>query len=208
LKNKTQIENTQKQTKSVFGQIMSELLSRTIKLSGCQSNGFRLQKKGNYPFYIHEGYPKFFIVKESNLLIKDVNKKVLYDQKGNKMLDCMCGNVINGHFDSSFPFFSNNGSFWTNSTTNLLSSITKEQREFVGSTRNICNLSGCESVALIPLKTEDNIIGLVHLADPRENMFTIKKISELEKIADEFASIIKRAYDITEKLHKIDKIIS
>ena len=208
MKKNTLIESTQKQAESVFNQTMLEILSRTIKISRCQSNGFRLQKNDDFPFYIHEGYPNFFIAKESNLLVKDKNGELVYDQKGNKILDCMCGNILNGKFNSAFPFFSNKGSFWTNNTTNLLSSITKEQRKFIGSTRNLCNLCGYESVALIPLKTDDNIIGLIHLADPRENMFTSEKITELEMVADEFASIIKRAYEITEKLCIIDKMIS
>ena len=187
---------------------MCELLSRIIDISRCQSNGFRLQKNDDFPFYIQEGYPNFFIAKESNLLVKDKNGEIVYDQKGNKILDCMCGKIINGKFNSTFPFFSNKGSFWTNNTTNLLSNITKEQKKFIGSTRNLCNLSGYESVALIPLKVDNKIIGLIHLADPRENMFTTEKITELEMVADEFASIIKRVYEITEKLCLIDKMIS
>lgn len=208
MENKTLTQNTQKQTKSVFNQTMRELLSRTIKISHCQSNSFRLQKNDDFPFYIHEGYPNFFITKENNLLVKNKNGEFVYDQKGTKILDCMCGNIINGKFNSTFPFFSKKGSFWTNNTTNLLSNITKEQRKFIGPTRNVCNLCGYESVALIPLKTDNNIIGLIHLADPRENMFPTKKITELEMVADEFSSIIKRAYEITKKLCLIDKMIS
>ena len=208
MKNNTLIKSTQMQDKTVFNQVMLEILSRTKEISQCQSNGFRLQENDDFPFYSHEGYPNFFIVKENPLLVRDKNEEITCDQKGNKILDCMCGNIINGKFNSSFPVFSNKGSFWTNSTTKFLSTITKEQKEFIGPTRNVCNLCGYESVALIPLKTDGNIIGLIHLSDPRENMFTIEKISELEKVADEFASIIKRAYKITEKFFKIDKMIS
>jgi len=119
----------------------------------------------------------------------------------------MCGNILREHFDPAFPFFSEKGSFWSNSTTFLLSSITKEQSKFIGSARNICNYSGYESVGLIPLKIGARVLGLVHLADPRENMFTVEKIMELERVAEESASIIKHAYEIKEKLLKMDKII-
>lgn len=208
MENKLLQQRTTKQDESLFNQVMLAILSRTIEISQCQSNGFRLKKDNDFPFYIHEGYPNFFIKKESNLLSKDNTEKIKYDQKGNKILDCMCGNIIAGHFNSDFPFFSKKGSFWTNNTTKLLSNITKEQRETIGPTRNLCNLSGYESVALIPLKTNGHTTGLIHIADPRKNMFTIEKISKLERIADQFASIIKQAYEIQEKLLEIDKIIS
>lgn len=187
---------------------MLAILSRTIEISQCQSNGFRLEKADDYPFYIHDGYPNFFIKKENRLLFKDNSEKIVFNQKDKKILDCMCGNIIAGHFNSDFPFFSKKGSFWTNSTTKLLSSITKEQREAIGSTRNMCNISGYESIALIPLKIDGHTMGLIHIADPRENMFTIEKIFKLEKVADQFASIIKRAYEIQEKILAIDKIIN
>ncbi|MHA2407705.1 MAG: GAF domain-containing protein [Candidatus Ranarchaeia archaeon] len=202
------MESTQKQNEAVFKQTIWKILSKTIEVSGCQSNAIRLQKNGDFPFYVHKGYPDFFIVKENSLLLGEKNKEGVYVQECGKILECMCGNVINSHFNSSFPFFSNKGSFWTNSSTNLLDTITEEQRKFIGYTRNLCNYSGYESVALIPLKIDGNTLGLVHLADPRENMFTVEKISELEMLADEFASIIKRAYEITEIFSKINKMIS
>ena len=119
----------------------------------------------------------------------------------------MCGNVINGNFNSSFPFFTPKGSFWTNSTTNLIKNFTQEQKNFIGKTRNMCNFSGYESIALIPLKTEKKIIGLIHIADPREKMFTKKKLSQLESISTKAASIIQNTYEITKKLQKIDNMI-
>lgn len=120
----------------------------------------------------------------------------------------MCGNIIEKRVNPDFPFFSKKGSFWTNSTTLLLSSITEEQKKFIGNTRNLCNYSGYESVALIPIEIDGKITGLVHIADPRENMFTIEKIGKLETTADETASIIKCANEIRKKLLEIDKIIS
>ena len=38
------------------------------------------------------------------------------DGVGNPILECMCGNVICRRFDPSKPFFTDYGSFWTNST--------------------------------------------------------------------------------------------
>ncbi|MHA2325292.1 MAG: hypothetical protein ACXACB_07830 [Promethearchaeota archaeon] len=207
MRNRRLLKTTTNKDDSVFKFVLQQILSRAIKISSCQSVSIRLDEKGDFPFYVHEGYPNFFLLKENSLSKRDKDGHILYDKNDFQILDCMCGNVIRGHFDPAFPFFSKKGSFWTNNTTNLLSCITKEQRKFIGPTRNMCNYSGYESVALIPLKTDGTIVGLIHLADPRENMFTIKKISEIEKVADEFAAIIKHVNKITEKLLKIDRII-
>ena len=192
---------------SVFELTLKEILSRIIKISQCQAVSIRLQEKDDYPYYLYEGLPDFFVLKENSLLAKDDKGDPILDSDGSPILDCMCGNVIKGHFNPKFPFFSQYGSFWTNSTTQLLSSITKQQREFIGFTRNLCNYSGYESVGLIPLKTGEAIIGLIHLADPRENMFNVEIIGKLERVAAESALIIQKAKEIMEKLNEIDKII-
>lgn len=206
------LENTglsisfEKQDSSILSIALQEILSRIARISGCQSTSIRLQENGDFPFFVHRGFPGFFVLKENSLLVRGENEQIVYDQNGFPLLDCMCGNVISGRFNSAFPFFSEKGSFWTNSTTLLLSSLTEKQKKFVGPTRNLCNYSGYESVALIPLKNDENIIGLVHLADPREDMFTIKKIEELELIADESAAIIERAAEIIERLSRINHV--
>ena len=192
---------------SVFELTLKEILSRIIKISQCQAVSIRLQEKDDYPYYLYEGLPDFFVLKENSLLAKDDKGDLIRDNDGSPILECMCGNIIKGHFNPKFPFFSQNGSFWTNNTTQLLSSITKQQRKFIGSTRNLCNYSGYESVALIPIITVEAILGLIHLTDPRENMFNIERIEELERAAAESALIIQRAKEIMQKLNEIDKMI-
>jgi len=197
-------DNIKKRKNSIFRRVLQETLSRIDTISGCQAASIRLLEKGDFPFVVFKGLPNFFVQKENSLLVRDENNQSVYDQNGLQLLDCMCGNVIRRRFNPTFPFFSKNGSFWTNSTTLLLSSLTEKQKKFVGPTRNLCNYSGYESVALIPLKNDGNIIGLFHLADPREDLFTIEKIEELELIADESAAIIECAEEIIERLSRIN----
>ena len=201
-------DNVEKQDNSIIKLVLQEILSRVITISGCQGASIRLRKNGDFPFVVHSGIPDFFVLKESSLLVRDEKDQIVHDQHGPKLSECMCRNVIRGHYNPAFPFFSKRGSFWTNSTTLLLSNITEKQRNFVGPTRNLCNYSGYESVALIPLKNERNIIGLVHLVDPREKMFTVEKIATLELVAEESAAIIKCAEEIVERLSDIDNVSS
>ncbi len=92
----------------------------------------------------------------------------------------MCGNVIRGRFDPSRSFFTERGSFWTNATTELLATTTEKDRQ--ARTRNRCNGEGYESVALIPLRSSNEVIGLLQLNDHRRGMFTPDKIRFFEEM--------------------------
>jgi signal transduction histidine kinase len=93
----------------------------------------------------------------------------------------MCGNVISERFDPSKPFFTEQGSFWTNSTSELLATAIEEDRRSL--TRNRCNGEGYESVALIPLRSGDKSWGLIQLNDKREGRFTQEIIAAWERLA-------------------------
>ena len=104
--------------------------------------------------------------------------EVVRDGQGNPVLECMCGNVLCGRTDPALPFFTEGGSFWTNGTTELLASTTEADRQ--ARTRNRCNGEGYESVALIPLRSGDEIIGLLQLNDHRRDQFTLEMIHFFE----------------------------
>jgi hypothetical protein len=118
----------------------------------------------------------------------------------------MCGNVLKGRIDQKFPFFTEKGSFWTNSTTKLLESTTEEDR--LARTRNMCNYSGYESVALIPIRLGNNTLGLIQMNDPREDMFTLQGIENYEFLADRVASIVLGVFEIQDKLDGIFELVN
>ena len=130
------------------------------------------------------------------------------DDEGNPLLECMCGNVLKGRFDPKFPYFTNKGSFWTNSTTQLLATMTRDERRVVGRTRDMCHNSGYESVALIPMHVEGRTLGLIQFNDPRENMFTPKKIEMYELIADHVGAVVFNAFEIMENASLIFNLIT
>jgi hypothetical protein len=188
--------------------VLVEILEEVGALSGCQSVGIRLEKDGDYPYYVYNGFPGFFILKENSLCARDEEGRLVMDDDSNPLLECMCGNILKGRFDPEFPFFTEKGSFWTNSTTQLLATITREQRQVVGRTRDMCHHSGYESVALIPMRVEGRTLGLIQLNDPRENMFTPEKIETFELIADHVGAVVLNAYEITERMAHILDIIA
>jgi len=182
-------------------QVLTEILGEICTLSDCQSVAIRLHNNGDYPYYVHEGFPDFFIIKENSLCARDDEGNPILDEDGNPLLECMCGNVLKGRFDPKLSYFTEKGSFWTNSTTQLLETTTEKER--LTRTRNMCNYSGYESVALIPMRTGNITLGLIQMNDPRENMFTLKEIENYEFIADHIGSVVFSALEIQEKMEDI-----
>ena len=149
--------------------------------SGCEAVGIRLHEKGDYPYYEVRGFPAEFVLAENSLCSRSDTGEVIRDSTGNPVLDCMCGNVISGRFDPSKPFFTEGGSFWTNSTTELLASTTEADRQ--ARTRNRCNGEGYESVALIALHVGDDRMGLLQLNDRQKGRFSPEDIALWERLA-------------------------
>jgi PAS domain S-box-containing protein len=162
--------------------------------SGCEAVGIRLKEGEDYPYFETRGFPADFVKAESSQCIRDLNEQLLRDNEGNPVLECMCGNVLCGRFDASKPFFTQHGSFWTNSTTQLLASTTEADRQ--ARTRNRCNGEGYESVALISLRGGGEIFGLVQCNDSREGRFTAEKIAMLERAAGSLAIALRQRQSV------------
>lgn len=149
--------------------------------SGCEAVGIRLKEGDDYPYYEARGFPKKFILLENELCARDNDGEIILDSEHDPIIECMCGNVICGRFDPSQPFFTADGSFWTNCTTELLASTGEEDRQ--SRTRNRCNGEGYESVALIPLQVGKQQLGLLQLNDRKKGLLSHETISLWERLA-------------------------
>ncbi len=170
--------------------LIYDILIEISEFSGIEAVGIRYKEGEDYPYFDTIGFPESFTRKENFLLARDKKGKILYDPDGKPFLECMCGNIISKRTDSSFVFFTKAGSFWTNSTTNLLATTTDEERQT--HTRNHCNAAGYESVALIPLVSGNETIGLLQLNDKRKNRFTEEMIHFFEDIGTIIGVAFKR----------------
>ena len=169
--------------------------------SGCEAVGVRLRQEGDYPYFETRGFPPQFVRAENSLCARDRGGQIVCDQAGNPVLECMCGNVICGRFDLKLPFFTKQGSFWTNSTTQLLASTTETERK--AQTRNRCHGQGYESVALIPLRMGEQRLGLLQLNDRRRGVFTPELIRFWERLADQLAVAVAK-FLADEELHRLN----
>ena len=153
--------------------------------SGCSAVGIRLREGDDYPYFEARGFPREFLLAENSLCSRDAGGAAIRDSEGNPQFECMCGNVICGRTDPLKPFFTVNGSFYTNSTTRLLATTSDADRQ--ARTRDRCNGEGYESVALIPLRAGEQRLGLLQFNDRRPDLFSPALIDLWEHLAGHLA---------------------
>ncbi|HTY75676.1 MAG TPA: ATP-binding protein, partial [Candidatus Nanoarchaeia archaeon] len=173
------------------GDLVRSVTSFLMEQSKCEAVGIRLEKNDDYPYYETKGFPLRHVQLENQLCARDDQGNILRDDKHDPVLECMCGNIIKRRFDSSKPFFTQKGSFWTNSTTDLLATSTEKDRQV--RTRNRCNGEGYESVALIALHAGNRQLGLIQFNDKRKGMFTLNAIQQWETLADHLSLALAKA---------------
>ncbi|MBU0991509.1 MAG: response regulator [Proteobacteria bacterium] len=171
------------------------LLIKTFSES--EAVGIRLNDGEDFPYYFTNGFSSDFVQAENHLCVKDADGKTVRDAAGNPVLECMCGNVICGRTDPALPFFTQHGSFWTNSTTALLAATSEKDRQ--ARTRNRCHGEGYESVALIPLRSGKKVLGLLQLNDRRKDRLSLDRIHFLEGIGNSIGIALDRKRVMEEK---------
>jgi two-component system, cell cycle sensor histidine kinase and response regulator CckA len=161
-------------------ELMRALVLYFQRLAGCETVEVRLRDGDDFPYYETRGFSEEFVMAGNRLCAFDPAGVPVCGGSSHPALDCICGNVLCGHFDPAKSFFTAHGSFWSSCTTELLASTTEEDRQ--AKTRNRCNGEGYESVALIPLRSLGETFGLFQFTDKRKGRFTAAKIALLEEM--------------------------
>lgn len=166
------------------------LLEEIKEVTGLEAVGFRLKVDADFPYYETLGFPVKFVERESELCERTAEGELIRDSNGDPFLVCMCGSVLRGRTDPAQPFFTEGGSFWTNSTTTLLAETTEEDRQ--GWTCNGCNRAGYESVALIPLTAGNETSGLLQLNDRRPDRLSRETVELFEELGSTIGLLYRR----------------
>jgi PAS domain S-box-containing protein len=181
-----QLLNRRLDARELLGAILREIQV----FSGMEAVAIRLRNGDEYPYFVYSGLSRSFVEAENTLCTRHHSGSALRDPGSAPALDCMCGSVIQGRTDSRLPFFTEYGSFWTNSTSDLLANTSETDRQArIG---NRCHGEGYESVALIPLRSEAETLGLLQLNDSRRNCFTEQTIRFFEGIGASVGIVLAR----------------
>jgi PAS domain S-box-containing protein len=164
--------------------------------TGFDAVGIRLQDGDDFPYFAQEGFSEDFLQMENSLVERTVDGGLRQKKDGDVRLECTCGLVISGKIDLVNPLFTQGGSCWTNDSSQLLDIPPGDDLRL--NPRNQCVHQGYASLALIPIRNRDKVVGLIQLNDRRKGRLNLVTIELLEGIASHIGSALmrKRAEDI------------
>jgi len=169
---------------------IQRILSTVKSATGFDAVGMRLQKGDDFPYYAQDGFSDDFLRVENSLVARDPGGDICRNSDGSISLECTCGLVISGKTDPSNPLFTPRGSCWTNDSFSLLElPVSSDPRRHP---RNRCIHQGYASVALVPIRKNQQIIGLLQLNDRRKGQFNRDAINALEEIASHIGEALMR----------------
>ena len=169
---------------------IAEILALIKEAFAVDAIGIRLKDGDDFPYSATKGFPDSYLRTEKYLFARDDTGAVIHDENGNPMLECLCGNVLFKNTDISLPFFTEHGSFWTNSTTDLMNS--ENARRLAPWRHDHCHTQGYESIALIPLIVGSDIIGLLQLNHKKKGFFSPDLIRFLEGLGASIGIAVQR----------------
>ena len=165
-----------------------QVLELISEASGAESVGIRWKAGEYYPYYVTRGFGKDFLVREGPLCERDAADTIIRHPNGMPQLACMCGAVVTGKTDPKWPFFTKGGSFWTNQAQTLSSDLDPKKLGF--RVRAYCAEAGYELVALIPLKAQNEILGVLQMNSRRPVGVTKEMVESYEQLAGEIAGAV------------------
>ncbi|MBN1981941.1 MAG: response regulator [Chitinivibrionales bacterium] len=171
--------------------VIRRILGTIKKMTGCDAAGIRLCNNNDYPYFVQDGFDENFLSTENSLITP--NYGTCRNPDGSVPLECLCGMVISGKTDPHNPLFTAGGSFWTNESTELLH--LKKEEELPAVMRNRCIYTGYASIALIPLRVKNKIVGLLQLNNKKKNSFALETIHFFESIGASIGIALIRKQD-------------
>jgi len=164
-----------------LSEAISSILRALKETTDFDAIGIRLREHEDYPYFSQYGFSEDFQQAETSLIAHDQNGQFCRDENGRPFLECACGLVLSGKTDPANPLFTPNGSFWTNDALSLLELPQDKDPRF--HPRNRCIDEGFRSIALIPVRSDHEIVGLIQLNARRPNCFTLELIQFFEGIS-------------------------
>ena len=157
---------------------------------GFDAVGIRLQAGEDFPYAAQQGFSADFLLTENTLVERGADGEPCRNEDGIICLECTCGLVLSGKPTPGHPLFTRGGSFWTNDSFPLLDLPSDQDPRH--HPRNQCIHQGYASVALVPIRTKNQIVGLLQLNDRTKGRFSLAAIEQLEGIAAHIGEAIMR----------------
>jgi signal transduction histidine kinase len=152
--------------------------------SGCRCVGIRILNEKDYiPYESYVGFDHKFWESENLLSVK-------YDQ-------CACIRVVTGKPDpQDRSMMTPAGSFCCENTFEFIAGLPEEEKARF---RGTCIKNGFKSVAVVPVRYREKLMGAIHLADECEGKVTLSRIQFIESTVPMIGEAINR-FNLEEEL--------
>jgi PAS domain S-box-containing protein len=169
----------------------SKAILKVIKEGvGLDAVGIRLKDKDDFPYFSEDGFEDEFLLAEDSLALRDEAGEVCRDEEGRICLECTCGMVLSEKCGPPSESVTEAGSIWTNDSLAAVEALSGADPRL--RPRDRCVHDGYLSVALIPIRAEGRIIGLLHLNDRRRDRFSPEAIRFFEGLTSSFGIAVER----------------
>jgi len=188
--------------------VIDHIIGLIKRFTEIDAVGIRMKDGDDFPYYVTDGFNEHFIKSENYLCNRDSFGNIIFNEKGEPIIDCLCGKILAGNIDKSLPYYTEKGSFWCNNMS-MLTEDNSGKEEIC--TRNKCITEGYKSIALIPLKSGNDTAGLLQLNSKRINCFTLEMIKLFETIASSTGIALTRwkaQESLKETKDYLDKVIN
>lgn len=137
--------------------------------SGCYAVGIRLtDANGWIPYESHVGFSDDFLATEDRISLREGHA-------------CLCIRAITQNRESSDePLVTQRGSFHSVNTPAFFKTLSDEEKKRY---RGNCARHGFATLVVVPIRYQDEIIGVIHLADKEKNKITTDSVAFLENMA-------------------------
>ena len=176
-----------------FPDVAQRILVAIKRETGIDAVSIRLRKSGDFQHCGADSISKSLLQTENSLDWRTPDGECCLDENGKVRLECACGMVLSGQTDPNNPLCTPGGSVWTNDAPRFLHIPSAQDPR--RNPRNCCIQENFQSVAIIPVRAKQEIIGLLQINDPRKNCFNLEMIRFFEGIAASFGVALQRERD-------------
>lgn len=173
-----------------LGETSASILRLIKEEMGLDAVGIRLKDRDDFPYFCEEGFGEDFIRAENSLIPYGDDGSVCRDEAGGISLECTCGMVICEKCGPPSDNVTAGGSLWTNDSLATAEGMRGKDPRL--KPRDRCVHDGYLSVALIPIRADNRVIGLLHLNDRRRDRFTAEAIAFFEELTASFGIVVER----------------
>jgi PAS domain S-box-containing protein len=171
-------------------QLFQDCVVRIRLFTGLDAVGIRLRDGEDFPYFVTSGFPDHLVEGDNSFRQEAAAAAAARSAQDHPLSTSYSANVLQGNPGRAVSRFSHTGTFWTNRMSRFVQEYPEEDFQLL--MRNVCKTGGYQSVALIPMRSGGEIVGLLQLNDAREGCFTAETVRFFEGIGASIGLALER----------------